>query len=95
MDPHQAILNGCAKAEAFFIETVERHTKSAVVDRSGSCAHVTLIVDDMAYVFNLGDTRAIMSCNGGRNYIPLSSEHTGRNKDEKQRVIDAGGTVEV
>ena len=56
---------------------------------------MTLIVDEMAYVFNLGDTRAIMSCRGGRNYIPLSCEHTGRNKDEKQRVIDAGGTVEV
>ena len=56
---------------------------------------MTLIVDEMAYVFNLGDTRAIMSCGGGRNYIPLSCEHTGHNKDEKQRVIDAGGTVEV
>ena len=36
------------------------------VDNSGSCAIVILIVDRKVYVANVGDSRATMSCDGGR-----------------------------
>jgi serine/threonine protein phosphatase PrpC len=60
---------------------------------SGTCANVTLIVDDMCYVVNLGDSRAIMSCGGGRYYTPLSADHKPSNPDENERVIEAGGRI--
>ena len=34
-------------------------------ERSGSCANVCLIVDEMVYVANVGDSRCIMSIDCG------------------------------
>jgi len=34
-------------------------------ERSGSCASVIMIIDDMVYVCNVGDSRAIMSIDSG------------------------------
>ena len=41
-----------------------------VVDRSGSCAIVILIVGEMCYSANVGDSRAIISINGGQMVMP-------------------------
>ena len=45
-----------------------------MLDRSGSCAIVTLFVDDVCFTANLGDSRAVMSCNGGQFLINLSED---------------------
>jgi protein phosphatase 2C family protein 2/3 len=46
-----------------------------MLDRSGSCAIVTLFVDDVCFTANLGDSRAVMSCDGGKFFIDLSQDH--------------------
>lgn len=43
-----------------------------MIDRSGSCAILTLIIDETCYIANLGDCRAIMSCAGASYFINLS-----------------------
>ncbi len=45
------------------------------IDKSGSCAIITLIVDDIVYVANVGDSRAILSANNGSKIYCLSKDH--------------------
>ena len=58
----------------YFLDTVEKFSagRSNMLDRSGSCAIVTLFVDDLCFSANVGDSRAIMSCSGGRYAVALS-----------------------
>lgn len=45
------------------------------LDRSGSCAIVVIIVDGMCYTANTGDSRAVMSAEGGQQVFDLSEDH--------------------
>ena len=46
-----------------------------MLDRSGSCAIVALLVEQKVYIVNVGDSRAIMSSDGGNFCINLSIDH--------------------
>ena len=96
--------DGFAEAEAFFLEIVENAADEAMeearetnhegfVDNSGSCAIVTLIVNDICYTANVGDSRAIMSANGGRNILDLSKDHKPNGEGEAYRIIHNGGKI--
>jgi serine/threonine protein phosphatase PrpC len=41
-------------------------------DKSGSCAITCLFVDDVCYIANVGDSRALMSADGGNYTVDLS-----------------------
>lgn len=62
-NPVKAMQRGFEQAEKNFLDYA--HTESNVengnVQRSGSCAIVVLIVGEVAYVANVGDSRAFMS----------------------------------
>ena len=64
-----------------------------VVDRSGSCAIVILIVGEQCYCANVGDSRAVISVNGGNIVMPLSRDQKPSDIQEYQRIIKAGGQV--
>lgn len=63
------------------------------VQKSGSCAVAVLIVGDIAYVANTGDSRAIMCVNGGKNFIQITNDHKPEDPSEKARIEQAGGRV--
>lgn len=67
--------------------------KEEIIDKSGSCAVVVLIVDDMCYVSNLGDSRAIMSCKKGTSVQALTKDHKPYDEYEYNRIIEAGGKI--
>lgn len=62
-------------------------------ERSGSCATVVMIIDEMIYVINVGDSRAIMSIDAGAQIGVLSRDHKPDDELEKIRIQAAGGKI--
>lgn len=64
-----------------------------VIERSGSCAIAVLIVGEMCYVANVGDSRAVLSCNQGKQASALSEDHKPSENGEYQRIVAGGGQI--
>ena len=64
-----------------------------MLDRSGSCAITCLFVDDMCYIANVGDSRALMSGYGGQYIVNLSRDHKPNDEKEHKRIQEAGGRI--
>ena len=92
-NPREALKQGFAAAESQFLETVASKSKATVAERSGSCAIAALIVGDMCYVANVGDSRAVLSGDAGKRVFPLSSDHKPGDEMEQKRIADAGGKI--
>ena len=75
------------------IVTESNGDQSLIKDRSGSCAIVCLIVGDMCYVANVGDSRAVLSGQSGNRVFPLSRDHKPTDEHEQKRIVAAGGQI--
>lgn len=64
-----------------------------VSDRSGSWAIVLIVIDNKAYVSNVGDSRAILSAENGQIIYKLSRDHKPNDIIEKERIEKNGGSV--
>ena len=62
-------------------------------ERSGSCATVVMIIDEMAYVVNVGDSRCLMSLDAGSQIAVLSRDHKPDDEQERVRIQAAGGKI--
>lgn len=89
--PKAAIINGFKQAEAKFLEIC--HDGEEILDKSGSCAIVVLIVGPHCYVANVGDSRALLSSDNGTKIYSLSRDHKPCDENEKVRIIKAGGQI--
>ena len=47
----------------------------------------------MCYIANVGDSRAILSTEGGKFAFNLSRDHRPTDRKEQERVIRAGGKI--
>jgi len=52
-----------------------------------------MIIDDMAYVINVGDSRCIMSLDSGAQIAACSRDHKPDDNQERIRIQAAGGKV--
>lgn len=63
------------------------------VDNSGSCAIVMMIIGEICYVANVGDSRALISKDGGKVVEYLSRDHKPTDEDEQIRICSNGGKI--
>ena len=92
--PKEAIEEGFEAAEKEFISNYSLNSsKSEIIDKSGSCALITLIIEDICYMANVGDSRAVISKNGGSNFNALTVDHKPNDENESKRINENGGKV--
>lgn len=94
--PHEckkAITRGFEQAEKDFLSSVKPYKNFVDFDRSGSCAIVIILLDDICYCANLGDSRAVYSEDSGKKIYDLSKDHKPNDLHEKRRIEKAGGYI--
>ena len=77
--------------EAFFKAKCSDNIEEC--DKSGSCALVAIFFDNKIYIANIGDSRAIMSINGGTKVRQLTVDHKPDNMKEFERAIKNGSKI--
>ena len=92
-DPIEAIKKGFEGCEKHFINKIALNELGEVYDKSGSCALICLIVGDIIYIANVGDSRAILSYNGGEQIIPITIDHKPNEENEMKRIMNYGGKI--
>lgn len=50
-------------------------------------------MDNVCYSANLGDSRAVLSENGGKKVTDLSVDHKPSEPGEEQRITSLGGKI--
>jgi protein phosphatase 2C family protein 2/3 len=64
-----------------------------MLDKSGSCSVTAMFVDDICYIANVGDSRALMSALGGEKTFALSNDHKPTDEEETRRITENGGKI--
>lgn len=90
-NPTKSIIDGFNQCDEEFISNHALGPNNIVIDRSGSCAIVVMIIDKQIFVANTGDSRAIMCVNN--SITALSNDHKPNNENEKKRIVDEGGKI--
>lgn len=90
-DTIDSIKEAFEKAEHDFSQIAIRNSK--LEDKSGSCAVISLVANDVVYSINLGDSRALYSKDGGKEFIQITRDHKPNDEIERKRIEKNGGKV--
>ena len=91
--PLKSIEQGFKNCEKSYIKSIHNKAHNQYYDYSGSCAIIILIINDMCYIANLGDSRAIYSYDTGKKFYQLSRDQKPNDPKEKKRIYKAGGSI--
>lgn len=87
----QAVHNGCLAADRSFLGQCLRDT--ILEDISGTCACIVFFVEETIYVVNIGDSRSVLSAEGGKKVEDLTVDHKPNSRSEKSRILAASGKI--
>jgi len=88
-DPETALREGIQKTETDFNRKVVEENMDGL---TGTTICVALIVGNILYVANVGDSAAIV-CRSFDQIIQLTNSHTPKNPIERQRIEKVGGVI--
>ena len=89
----KAISESFRKAEENFRAMVYDPKSNILLDKSGSCALVMLILNNYLYAINLGDSRALYSYDSGKYIYQITRDHKPNDEIEKRRIEKVGGKI--
>ena len=92
-EPLRAIKESFQKAESAFFKKAYDPINKILLDKSGSCALIMLIINNILYSINLGDSRALYSYDSGKCLLQITRDHKPNDEIEKKRIEKAGGKV--
>ena len=93
VSPIKTIKEAFRNTEKAFMEKAIDKTSNSLVDQSGSCALVMLIINNILYAINLGDSRALYSTDSGKNLLQITRDHKPNDYIEKTRIEKSGAKV--
>ena len=64
-----------------------------IIDFSGSCALFLLIINNIAFIANVGDSRCLISYNNGKIKKAVTRDHKPNYSYEKERIVNNGGII--
>ena len=90
-DVEKAIKYGFSEADKLFLENATKNGE--LVDNSGSCGLLLLIIDNKIYIANVGDSRCIISMKNGLIRKDVTRDHKPNYPYEKERIVTSGGRI--
>jgi len=90
-DIEKAIKYGFSEADKLFLENAAKDGE--LIDNSGSCGLILLIVDNKIYIANVGDSRCIISMKNGLIKKDVTRDHKPNYPYEKERIVLNGGRI--
>ena len=88
----EAIKYGFEKADEFFLNNYAM-LNGQLIDNSGTCGLILLIVNNDVYIGNVGDSRCIGSFNKGKIQCDITRDHKPNTPYEKERIMANGGQI--
>ena len=88
----EAIKFGFQKAENDFLNNMAIKD-DIIINNSGSCGLIFLLVNEKIYIANVGDSRCLISLNNGKIQKDVTRDHKPNFPYEKSRIIEKGGRI--
>ena len=91
-DIPNAIKYGFKKIDEDYLKNYAFINKK-LIDNSGSCGLILLIIDNLIYIANVGDSRCLGSFKNGKIQKDITLDHKPNTPYEKERIIKNGGKI--
>ena len=92
-EPIRAIHETFKLSESQFFKMAYEPITKSLLDKSGSCALIVLIIDHLLYSINLGDSRSLYSYGTGKYLLQITRDHKPNDDVERKRIETFGGKV--
>ena len=91
-DIPKAIKFGFKKIDEDYL-TKYAYINNELIDNSGSCGLILLLINNLIYIANVGDSRCLGSFKNGKIQKDITLDHKPNTPYEKERIIKNGGKV--